>query len=286
MLRIYYLIILLCIFGCRSPRPYIRIVDPDDRECVSGTIDIVADVSGEHITRVEFFVDDRFQSTAMHAPYNTIWETHLLNDSTIHSIVAKVYDRAERVGISSPVWVMVDNTHGKPRNTLHLVSGRINNTELEVSDPSIVVHPGDNITGEVLIRADNVGDPHWGAPLGGTPSWGDHIMNYWETDIWLPGGVSEYEIDIFLQAPENTGSCYIFLAWAHETDCSHVMALSYWRYKGSPEWHDGYDIADWTDIQAQMAIDSGYVRSMYRYDDIGYGIKYVAATAIRVQVEE
>jgi hypothetical protein len=62
------------------------------------------------------------------------------------------------------------------------------------------------------------------------------------------------------------------------------MALSYWRYPYSPEWHDGNDIADWGDAQAQMAIDSGFVRSTYRYDKNGYGIKYVPAAAIPVLV--
>jgi hypothetical protein len=279
-------IIYVCSFliGCAVSRPLVRIAEPAHDECVGGTIDIHAAVTGEGIVRVEFYIDGVFHATSMHPPFRTAWETYVLQDSTFHTIIAKAYDLNERINVSKPVSVLVDNTHGKPRNTLSLVSGYINTAVLDVSDPVVTVLPGEAITGDIVVRADNRGDPDWGAPLGGTPTWGDHITGYWDTDIWLPGGVSEHTIDLFLRAPGDTGQYYIFIAWGHETDCAHVMALSYWRYAHSPEWHDGNDIADWGEVQAHMAIDSGYVRSRYRYDEHGYGIKSIAAAAIRVLV--
>ncbi|MBN2620961.1 hypothetical protein JXB22_07710 [candidate division WOR-3 bacterium] len=271
--------------GCSGSRPFAHITAPADSALIGGTVDITAQAAGIEIARVEFFIDGEFHAIAMHPPYSVPWETHTLPDSSRHIITAKVYDRSDRMAVSDPVYVLVDNSQGKPRNTLNLVSARINNEIVDVLDPLIEVNPGADITGDITVRANNRGDPSWGAPLGGTPTWGDHVEEYWETGIWLPEGISEHTIDLFLQAPDRTGTYSIFIAWAHETDCSHVMALSYWQYENSPEWNDGYDIADWTDEQAQMAIDSGYVRSTYRYDASGYGIKYVPAVAVRVRVQ-
>lgn len=285
-IRAFFIAIVLCLNACTSSRPFVTVVNPEDGACISGTADIRAEVTGDRVARVEFFIDGEFYATAMQVPFRTLWETHYLGDSTFHTIVAKAYNRTDHVALSEPVLVLVDNTQGKPRNRLHLVSGRINDSEIDASDPLVTVRPGQDITGDIVVRADNKGDPSWGAPLGGTPSWGDHILNYWETGICLPGGVSEHSVDMYLQAPVENGLYYIFLAWGHETDCSHVMALSYWRYEDSPEWRDDHDIADWTDEQAQMAIDSGYVRSTYRYDETGYGIKYVPAIAIRLHVTD
>ena len=284
-MRNLIVIILYSLIACVSSRPLIRIAEPADNECISGTVDILAVVTGEYIVRVEFYIDHEFHAIAMHAPFSTAWETYVHDDSTFHTVMVKAYDMKEQVGISTPVTVLIDNTKEKPHNRLWLVSGRINTTVIDVSDPVITVFPGETITGDVVVRAENKGDPDWGAPLGGTPTWGDHITEYWDAGVWLPGGVSEHTVDLFLQAPDDTGLYYIFIAWGHETDCAHVMALSYWRYEHSPEWHDGNDIADWGDVQAHMAIDSGYVRCRYRYDEHGYGIKYVASTAIRVLVQ-
>jgi len=279
-------LMMVCLTGCTGSRPGLKIIFPQDGAYISGTIEIDAQVTGQEIARVEFFIDDEFHAIAMSPPYTVQWETHFSPDSSHHTIIAKVYDLAEHSAISVPVHVVVDNTGSKPRNMLHLVSARINNNELDIADPFIIVGPGVDITGDIIVRANNRGDPSWGAPLGSTPTWGDHIAQYWETGIWLPAGESEHMVDLFLCAPEDTGLYHIFFAWGHETDCAHVMALSYWQYKDSPEWNDGCDIADWTDKQAQMAIDSGYVRSKYRYDMNGFGIKYVPAIAIRVFVRE
>jgi hypothetical protein len=273
------------LIGCSGSRPFVHVVAPTDSACLSGTVGITAQVTGKEIARVEFFIDGKFHAIAMHPPYTVPWETYTLPDSSRHAIIAKVYDRSDNMAVSEQVHIFVDNSQSKPRNTLYLVSARINNETVDVSNPFIKVSPGADITGDITVRANNRGDPSWGAPLGGTPTWGDHVEEYWETGIWLPGGISEHTIDLFLQAPGDTGRYYIFIAWSHETDCSHIMALSYWRYEESPEWNDGHDIADWTDEQAQMAIDSGYVRSTYRYDAGGYGIKYVPAVAVRVRVQ-
>jgi hypothetical protein len=268
--------------GCGSSRPFIKIQTPEHGASISGEIQIAAEVTGKDIARVEFFIDDEFQGLAMHPPYSIPWETYILPDSSLHTIWAKAYDYKDLVAVSDEIRVWVNNIKSKPRNTLHLVSARINGIKLDVSKPVVTVAIGADITGDITVRANNRGDLSWGAPLCGTPNWGDHIGAYWETGIWLPGGASEHTIDLFLQAPEDTGQYYIFFVWGHETDCSHV--LSYWQYENSPSWNDGHDVADWTDEQAQMAIDSGYVRSEYQYDASGYGIKYVPAIAIRVKV--
>lgn len=272
------------LIGCPGSRPFVHITAPADSARLGSAVDITAQVAGREIARVEFFIDNEFHAIAMHPPYAVPWETHTLPDSSRHIIMAKVYDRSDRMAVSDPVHVLVDNSQNKPKNTLCLVSARINNETVDVSDPLVEASPGADITGDITVRANNRGDPSWGAPLGGTPTWGEHIEQYWETGIWLPGGISEHTIDLFLQAPEDTGTYYIFIAWGHETDCAHIMALSYWRYENSPEWNDGHDIADWTDEHARMAIDSGCVRSTYRYDASGYGIKYVPGVAICVDV--
>jgi hypothetical protein len=82
--------------------PVTSITSPANGAVVSGTVSIqVAATDDVGVTRVEFYVDGTMAFTDNSAPYSYGWNTSGLSGN--HSLVARAYDAAGNVGISSPI---------------------------------------------------------------------------------------------------------------------------------------------------------------------------------------
>ena len=147
--------------------------------------------------------------------------------------------------------------------SITVTSGTLNSQALSPGNPRIVVAPGDPITGTVNIHVENNGGTGDIFPVCATPSWGDHASSGWTIDTWLhnPPGTADYPEAITLTAPVAPGTYYIFFAGSWEKTCSNVLSCTNWNNGTGDIWDNGYDVADWTDDQAQDAIDQGYVCS-------------------------
>jgi hypothetical protein len=175
---------------------------------------------------------------------------------------------------------------GDQVNRLTLLSATLNGLELDVADPRLTVAPGEPVTGTVDLQSENYGEPNWVAPLAATPSWGDHRTSFWGIDDWIGIGTQTHRTAVDLQAPETTGSYFVFFAWHHEIEYSNVMSLTHWEHPGGDVWDDEVDVADWDDYQAQEGIINGRVYSQYLNSDGTYGWRYIPGTAVRIEVAE
>ena len=169
-------------------------------------------------------------------------------------------------------------------SSLFIASGTLNGVNLDPANPIITVQPGESITGEVSLLADNGWDPNCVAPLAATPSWGEHSSSYWGINSWIPTGQSNHSTSIptGLTAPTEPGLYYFYFAFRGEMTYANVMSLTSWAHPGGNVWNDGVDVADWNNNQAQSAIDSGYVYTQF-LENVYYWTN-VPAAAIRVQV--
>ncbi|MGB7815194.1 MAG: Ig-like domain-containing protein, partial [Methylotenera sp.] len=81
----------------------------------SGMITFSATASDDvGVTKVEFYVDGVIKGTDETAPYSMELDSKTLTDNTPHVLVAKAYDATGKVGTSSPVNFIVDNTGVDP----------------------------------------------------------------------------------------------------------------------------------------------------------------------------
>jgi hypothetical protein len=88
--------------------PEVQITDPLDGSTISGTVDIVVEVTtDEHIEYVEIFIDDVLEFTTVAEPYVYPWQTASFEHNSIHTIFAKGYDEYGREGISDTITVTV-----------------------------------------------------------------------------------------------------------------------------------------------------------------------------------
>jgi hypothetical protein len=166
--------------------------------------------------------------------------------------------------------------------TLKIISGSINGINLNVSNPTITVEPGESITGQIILHVKNNWHPNSVAPLAGTPSWGDPSKSYWGIKDWVPIGESDQSTNINLTAPTIEGLHYIFFAFNAEMTYANVMSLTNWSI-GSDNWEDGVNVANWNELEARMARDSGYV--ITRCLGNTYSLNNIPAAAIKVDVK-
>lgn len=166
-----------------------------------------------------------------------------------------------------------------------VTSGTLNSQVLDPDNPRVVVALGALLEGTVNIHVVNNGGSGDIFPVCATPSWGDHSTSGWTIDSWLqnPPGAGDYAVPISVTVPSSPGTYYIFFAASWELDCGNVLSCTNWANGTGDVWDDGYDVADWTDDQAQNAIDLGWVCSKWRY---GGGLTdfNIPAAAIRIVV--
>jgi hypothetical protein len=81
----------------------------------SGMITLSATASDDvGVTKVEFYVDNSLKGTDETAPYSITLDSKTLTNNTPHSLVAKAYDAAGNIGVSTPVSFSVHNPDTDP----------------------------------------------------------------------------------------------------------------------------------------------------------------------------
>ena len=170
------------------------------------------------------------------------------------------------------------------QSSLKILSGSINGFILSSDNYEITVEPGAEITGQIALKASNDWDTGDVVPLVGTPSWGDAQTSFWGIKSSLPTGTTIPVININLTAPTIKGVHYIYFAFSAELSYGNVMSLTNWAV-GNDDWDDGVNVAHWNELEARMAIDSGYVRTRYLGSG-GYSIEKVPAAVIKVNVND
>jgi hypothetical protein len=203
-------------------------------------------------------------------------------------LVAGASDEAPIVGCTLPDFGCNDPTGPSETeiSTCTLVSGMVNEQELDPDDPLLTVTPGESIIGTATVETFNAGSSTSTAPLAATPSYGDHKTSYWEVTSNIPSGAATFDVELNLTAPTDEGDYYIFVAWYWEKTSGNVMSLTDWQYPEGDSWNDGVDVADWTDYQAQQGIDNGWVETKYLNEvgDVEEDVVF-PGTAIRVTVQ-
>ena len=171
-------------------------------------------------------------------------------------------------------------------SSLKLLAGTINGTTLNLTSPVINVEPGATISGSVTLQSVNLWDPSSVAPLAGTPSWGIHSTSFWGINSWISTGTSSYSTDISVTAPTQPGVYFIFFAFSAELSYANVMSLTNWSHSGGNVWDDGVDVADWTEAQANFALDSGYVNTQYLGGNGTYNTEKVPGVGIKIIIPD
>lgn len=166
-----------------------------------------------------------------------------------------------------------------------VTSGTLDGQVLSPYNPRAVVTLGALLEGTVNIHVVNNGAPGNVFPVCATTSWGDHATSGWTITSHHPPGEADFEVPISVTVPEVAGTYYIFFAASWELSCGNVLSCTNWANGTGDVWDDGYDVADWTDDQAQNAIDLGWVCSNWLY---GGGLTEfnIPAAAIRIAVSE
>jgi hypothetical protein len=203
-------------------------------------------------------------------------------------LVGGASDQAPIVGCTFPNFGCDDPTGPSETetSTCILAYARLNEQDLNPSDPVLTVAPGEAVTGTVTLETKNAGSSSSTAPLAATPSFGDHKTSYWEITINIPSGTDTFDVGLNLTAPQDEGTYFIFFTWYWEKTSGNLMSLTDWQYPGGDVWNDDVDVADWDNYQAQQGIDNGWVETDY-LDEYGEYQENVVfpATAIRLVVE-
>lgn len=88
--------------------PEVAITAPVDGSEVSGMVLITAEATDdEGIVNVDFYIDDSLVAASPVAPYDYLWSTYDLEDSSSHTIYAKAYDTDSNEATSATVTVTV-----------------------------------------------------------------------------------------------------------------------------------------------------------------------------------
>jgi hypothetical protein len=102
--------------------PTTSITAPANGATVAATVTVSATASDNvGVTRVEFYVDNVFQSQVASAPYNWSWNTTGVGNGS-HSLTTKAFDAAGNVGTSIPVSVTVNNAGPPPPSSISLTA--------------------------------------------------------------------------------------------------------------------------------------------------------------------
>jgi peptidoglycan/xylan/chitin deacetylase (PgdA/CDA1 family) len=100
--------------------PGVTLTSPADGATVSGTINLMAAVSGINVDHVEFFVDAQAVGSVTSSPFSLAWDSTTVPDGT-HTIVAAAFDASGTETDSGPATITVSNNAGDttpPTSTL------------------------------------------------------------------------------------------------------------------------------------------------------------------------
>jgi DNA-binding SARP family transcriptional activator len=172
--------------------------------------------------------------------------------------------------------------------TLRLVSGTVNGQSLNAHQRSIIVKPGDTISGSVMLEYSS----YWTSAsviLGATATWGDRTRNFVDlAPLFTPAESQPRRASFRFAAPETAGIYHIVFAFDAEGNVEDFLSGTNWRLP-APIWNDGNDVVDWTPAQLDHANNLGWVMSRFVKIDDSTGKPVtlphpVAATVIDVIV--
>jgi hypothetical protein len=127
--------------------PSAAITAPTSGQTLGGTVAVgVSAIDNVGVTKVELFVDNALRTTNTTSPYTFTLDTSSLANGT-HALVAKAYDVAGNVGISSTVTVQVQNATVDSQAPVVSIASPTNGS---------VVSPGQVVTVSASAT-DNVG---------------------------------------------------------------------------------------------------------------------------------
>jgi len=112
MKKVLFAGILIALFltDCGNKPIEIKITYPNSGSVVKGMVMISTEiVSDGSVTRVEFFIDDSLEYTALSEPYVCLWSTFFLIENSSHRICVIAWDRDVRADTSDTTTVTVNN---------------------------------------------------------------------------------------------------------------------------------------------------------------------------------
>ncbi|WP_448535433.1 leucine-rich repeat domain-containing protein [Pseudothermotoga sp.] len=110
VLALFLMAQVVLLAGSDPTRPEVIVVHPADNSVVVGTILVqIAVDQNVDVVKVEIYVDGTKVEEDGSAPYEYSWNTDTLKYGSVHSIQAKVYDKAGNVRTSPMVSVSVDD---------------------------------------------------------------------------------------------------------------------------------------------------------------------------------
>ncbi len=165
---------------------------------------------------------------------------------------------------------------------LELTRAVVNDVTLDPESRTLVLAPGDSLTGMVDLRYTS----KWPAAaimLGVTPTWGDRRTAFVTLGpLVTPVEDQPQSVHIAFVAPRDPGVYYLIFAFQAETSVEDVFSGTNWAV-GAPVWGDGNDLVDWSPEQIEEANLTGRVRWRW-LKTIGMLPDFVPATTLEIVV--
>lgn len=165
---------------------------------------------------------------------------------------------------------------------LTLLAGDANGTELDPTNPTVIVAPGGSLSGSLEVQFGTSYPSSHVFPLAATPTWGDREEVYWQIHGDMHNGNS-YLCNYDLAAPQAPGIYHLILATASEYNAAQIVSGTHWSSHGTPIWGNGDDLYDWTPAIIQRAQSEGSINVAY-YN--GLGADNLGAAALQIVVED
>ena len=148
--------------------------------------------------------------------------------------------------------------------------GQLNGQGVNAAGATIVVGPGEQISGTLQISVHHSNCSGCVVPVGATATWGDRATKLWQVSSWVSPGWTDLSVSVLDTAPETPGLYHIALGLNAQCNYQQVMSGTGWVVPSSgiscggpqagPIWNDGNDLGwDWTPSQFQQAEDDGQV---------------------------
>jgi len=214
-------------------------------------------------------------------PNEAIWASVTVQATAVSAPLAKsaapaITSESQCAGPGQPG--ISNGMHG----VIHVRSGTGVFSQFSSINKRIIVPPGGSLDGTLNLEAENHGPDFAVAPVIWTPSWGD-LSNSWRiVSPWVHPGRIPLTAKIQAVAPQVTGTYYIILAMAMETNGASVASATNWAL-GAPVWGDGNDVGQFGSKQIDEAQKYGCTINN-GLSEKGYQLLYLPADAITIQV--
>ncbi len=176
----------------------------------------------------------------------------------------------------------------RPAGTVQIEAGTGPFSVLSPTTKVLTVQPGAYLNGKITLLLLNQLPSSDGAPLIGTPSWGNDSTDFWTISSWIGTGMLSITPSITLTAPSQPGTYYLIFAFQAEIGGDHVASATNWQrvekdVSGKDVWNDGNDIAEFTASQIAQAQHFGCTTNKILMQG-GYVLTYTPADAVTISV--